>query len=114
ELVEERRVGTRLLDRGEVLARHVLDEREEEAVPVVGLAEERGQRVQAGLAGGAPATLTGDALVAAFRTRPDDDRLQDSLMAERRGEARRRLRLEPPARLGRGGGGRVRRPGGGV
>src|SRR4029079_4553372 len=78
ELVEERRVGTRLLDRGEVLARDVFDEREEEGVRFVGLAEERGQRVQAGLAGGAPATLTGDELVAAFRTRPDHDRLTGS------------------------------------
>ena len=37
ELVEQRRVGTGLFDRREVLAGDVLDEREEERVSVLGL-----------------------------------------------------------------------------
>ena len=40
-------------------------------------------------------------LVAALGARPHDDRLQHALVADRRGEARGRLRLEPAARLAR-------------
>ena len=42
ELVEQQRVGARLLDRRQILARDVLDEREQERVAVVGLADDRG------------------------------------------------------------------------
>ena len=51
----------------EILARDVLDEAEEQRVAVVRLADERGHRRQAGVAGGAPAALAGDQLVAALR-----------------------------------------------
>ena len=42
ELVDERRVRARLLDGGKVLASDVLDEREEQRVAVVRLADEGG------------------------------------------------------------------------
>ena len=67
ELVDERRVGARLLDRRQLLAGDVLDQREEERVPVVGLPHDRRHRRHARLARGAPAPLAGDQLPAAAR-----------------------------------------------
>ena len=101
ELVHERGVGARLLDRRQLLAGDVLDEREQERVAVVRLAYDGRQRREPRLARGTPAALAGDQLVAARRTRPDDDRLQQTLLLDRAREAGRRLGLEAPARLAR-------------
>ena len=70
ELVHERGVRARFLDRGELLPGDVLDEREQERVAIVRLADERGQGLEPGLARGAPAALAGDQLVAAGLPRP--------------------------------------------
>src|SRR5438105_15801982 len=53
------------------------------------------------LAGGPPAALAGDQLVATLLARANDDRLQDALGADRVGEARGRIGVEPAARLTR-------------
>ena len=47
EVVDEHRARARLLDRVQVDARHVLREREVEPLPVVGVADERGDRARA-------------------------------------------------------------------
>src|SRR5205814_810059 len=67
ELVDQERISPRLLDRGELLARDVLDDAEQERVPVVGLPDERRNRRRAGLLRGTPKasqTRTQGALVA--------------------------------------------------
>ena len=101
ELVHQHRVAARLLDRREVLARDVLDQAEQQRVAVVGLADHGRHGRDAGLARGAPAALAGDQLVAALGARPDDDRLDDALRADRVGEAGGRLVVEAPPRLAR-------------
>ena len=67
ELVDQHGVGTRFFDRRQVLARDVLDEAEQQRVAVVGLAHDGRDGRDPGLAGGAPAALAGDQLVAALR-----------------------------------------------
>ena len=101
ELVDERGVRTRLLDRRELLAGDVLDQGEKERVAVVGLAHERGQRRESGFARGAPATFAGDQLIAARLPRPNDDGLQQTLLLDRACEPGGRLGLEAPPRLPR-------------
>ena len=46
EVVDERRARARLLDRVEVLARHVLDQRQLEPLAVLGVAHDRGDRAR--------------------------------------------------------------------
>jgi hypothetical protein len=88
ELVQQQRVGARLLDRRELLARDVLDQAEQQRVAVVGLAHERRHGRDAGLARRAPAALAGDQLEAAGRRGPHDDRLDEPLRANRVRERR--------------------------
>src|SRR5205823_8718458 len=101
ELVDQQRVGARLLDGRELLASDVLDDAEQERVAVVGLPNERRNRWRAGLLGRAPAALAGDQLEAAGRPGPDEHRLDDPLRLDRIGESRRRLRIEAAPRLAR-------------
>ena len=67
ELLDQQRAGARLLDRVEVLAGHVLDQRELERLGVVVRAHERGDRLEPRELGRAPAALAGDQLVGAVR-----------------------------------------------
>src|SRR5919204_2448617 len=109
ELIEEDGVGARLLHSRQLLAGHVLDKREQERVPVVRLADKRGDAPDPRLLRRPPAPLAGDQLVAAGGPRPDDDRLQEALRLDRARQAVRRLRQEPPARLARVGVDRLER-----
>jgi hypothetical protein len=86
ELLDEQRAGARLLDRREVLARHVLDQRELERRGVVLRAHERGHGVEAGELRGAPTAFAGDQLVGAAGERAHEDRLQDAALAQRAGQ----------------------------
>jgi hypothetical protein len=88
ELVHESGVGTGFLDRREILARDVLDEREEERVPVVALPYERGNRRESCRLGRAQTALAGDQLPASPVQRPHDDRLDETLGAHGLGELR--------------------------
>ena len=67
EALDQLAIAGRLLDRVEVGALHVLDDRELEHFLVVELAHDDRHRVQAGLLRRAPAALAGDDLVAAAR-----------------------------------------------
>ena len=69
ELLDEQRAGARLLDRVEVLAGHVLDQRELERLGVAVRAHDRGDPVEPGHLRRAPAPLAGDQLVRAARRR---------------------------------------------
>src|SRR5207249_1543502 len=83
ELVHQHGERPRLLDRRQVLAHDVLDEREEERVAVVGIAYHRRQRREAGLTRGSPAALAGDQLPSALRAWAHNDGLDDALRANR-------------------------------
>jgi hypothetical protein len=76
EVVDEHRAGACLLDGVQVLPRHVLGEGDVEPLPVVGLAQHRGDQLDAGDPGGAQAALARDELVAPAGQRPDDNRLE--------------------------------------
>ena len=84
-------VRERLLDRVEVGALHVLDERDLELVAIGELADERGDVVEAGEARRAHATLAGDELVAVEGLR-DEDRLEHAVLADARRELLERRR----------------------
>ena len=99
EVLDELLVGGGLLERVEVLAVEVLDQR---------LLERRrrrrrsrtmaGMAVEAGPLGRPPPPLPGDQLVGAVAGRPDQDRLQHAELADRGGQRRQRLLVEVPAR----------------
>ena len=86
ELLDERRAGARLLDRVEVLTRHVLDQCQLERLGVIARADERRDRVEPGELRRPQAALAGDQLVCAAGLRPDEDRLEHTANAERVGE----------------------------
>ena len=82
EFVDERGVRSRLLDCRELLARDVLHKPQEQRVAVAHLLDDRRQRRGPGRAGCTPAALSGDDLVPALDSRPDDDRLEDALQPD--------------------------------
>ena len=55
--------------------------------------------VEPGLLRGAPAALAGDELVAVRAERPDEDRLEDAVLADRRRELVERVGVEDHPRL---------------
>jgi hypothetical protein len=79
ELVDERGVGARLLDGGQLLASDVLDEAEEQRVAILDVADDRRQRRHSGSACSAPAPLTGDELEPALAATAYDDGLKHAL-----------------------------------
>src|ERR1035437_4379374 len=94
QLLDERRARAGLLARAEVLAGHVLDERELERNGVLALADERRNALETGDARRAPAALAGDELIGAPGARPDEHGLQDSALAQRPRERVQRLLVE--------------------
>ena len=64
QVLDQRRAGPRLVDRVEVLAGHVLDQRRLKPPGSSCVADDRGDLLQPGLLGGPPAPLAGDQLVA--------------------------------------------------
>ena len=92
ELVDQRRACARGLDRVQVLARHVLDQRELEPLALLGRAHERRDPLEAGELRRAQAALAGDQLVAAARQRPHEHRLEHAARADRLGELAQRPR----------------------
>ena len=103
ELVDQLAVRERLLDRVEVRALDVLDERDLELVAVRELADERGDVVEARQAGGPHAALAGDELVAVERL-GDEHRLEHAVLADARGELLERLRRPCGGAAGAGSG----------
>ena len=84
---DQRVAGARLLDRVQVLADHVLDQRRLQPLGLGLLANHRRHLRQAGLLGGAPAALAGDQFVAAVGQGADEERLDDAGGADRFGQA---------------------------
>ena len=89
-------VHRRLVERREVLALEVLDDRDLERGVVVDLLDEGRDRLEAGGLRRAPAALAGDELELAVVERPDEDGLEDAVLADGRGKlVERRLRRTP-------------------
>src|ERR1700689_2198322 len=65
QLLDQRSARSSLLDRVEILARHVLDERRFQRLRILALTNDRRDALQACDLRGAPASLTGNQLVAA-------------------------------------------------
>ena len=101
ELVDELAVGERLLDRVEVGALDVLDERHLELIAVRELPDERRDPLEPGEARCAHAALAGDQLVAVKRLR-HEDRLQHAVLADAGRELLRALRRRCGGAAGRG------------
>ncbi len=104
ELFDEPVQRARLLDRIQVLALDVLDQRDRDGRLVRDVAHDGRDRVQARELCGAPAALARDDLVtrlavALRRQRPHDDRLDDALRFDRLGELRERVVAHVDARL---------------
>ena len=81
EVVEQLLVGGRLLERVELGAVQVLQQRVAQQGVVAGLPDDRRDGVEPGLLGGPPPALTHDQLVAVLTGRPDHDRLQQPDLA---------------------------------
>jgi hypothetical protein len=99
EFVDEALDAHRLLERVEVLALDVLDERHGERGLVGNLAHQHRHFVQAGELRSAPAPFAGDDLVAAAVDRAHQDRLHDALRLDRGGQLVQRLLVHVRARL---------------
>ena len=99
EVLDELLVRGGLLERVELVAVEVLDERLLERGGVVGLADQRRDRLEADPPGRPPAALTRDQLVAVAH-RAHEHRLEHADLADRVGQRRR----APPRRSGRAAG----------
>ena len=86
EVLDQGGAGPRLLDRVEVLADHVLDQRRLQPLGLGLVADDRRHLLQARLLGGAPAALAGDQLVAAVGEGADQQRLDDAAGLDRGGQ----------------------------
>ena len=99
EVVEQDGERPGLLDRAEVLADDVLDQRQLQRPRLVErVVDERRDGRLAGELGGAPAALAGDELIAVL-DRPDDDRLQHAALPDRVRQRGQRRLVEALARL---------------
>src|SRR5439155_3423451 len=83
ELAEELFVGLGLIDRIQVFAEQVLDERKLEAFGIGRVADDRRDALESGLSSGAPAAFASDELIA-DASAPDDDRLDHTRRSDRR------------------------------
>jgi hypothetical protein len=88
EAFDQLDVAIGLLDRIEVTALDIFDDRQLQNRAVVKLTDDDGDLVQPGALGGSPAALAGDNLVVAEMARvgPDHDRLDNAALANRGGE----------------------------
>ena len=104
EAVHQLPVALRLLERVEVGALHVLDDRQLEHLGVGERAHHRRQRMHAGELRRPPAALAGDDLVVAGddRVRAQDQRLDHALLADRGREVGEFLLVEVAAAAGSG------------
>jgi hypothetical protein len=74
------------LQGGEVLALQVLDDRDLQGDVVVQVLDERRDRGKSGDLGRPPAPLSSNELELVWAARPDEDRLEDAVLANRRGQ----------------------------
>ena len=88
-----------LIERREVLALQILDDRDLECRVVVELLHERRDRAEPGSLRRAPAALTGDELEPVAAERPHENGLQHAVLADRRGELIQRFLVDRQSRL---------------
>ena len=98
ELVDELTVPVRRLDRVEILALQVLDQRELELCLLVELADDGRDAIEAGRGRGPESALPGDEAVAIDRL-GHEDRLEDAVLEDARGQRREVRLVEVPSWL---------------
>ena len=98
EVLDQLLVRRRLLERVEVVAVKVFDQRVLERGGVVGLAHQRRDPVEPHAPGGTPPSLARDQLVAVL-DRPDEHRLEHADLTDRVGQGAEGLLVEVAARL---------------
>ncbi len=98
-LVDHAVVHRGFVERRQVLALEVLDDRDLERRVVVDLFDQGGDGLESGETRRAPATLAGHDLVGVRSERADEDRLEDAVLADRRRELVECFRFEDEARL---------------
>jgi hypothetical protein len=82
ELGRQHLIAGRLLERIEISALHVLDDRKLQRFGVAGVEHDHRHLVQAGALRGAPASLAGDDLVAVGAAHAHNDRLDDAALTD--------------------------------
>src|SRR5262245_30403030 len=87
-------IGLRLLERRQILALEVLDQRQLEALRRRRLPDDDWYLLEAGTLGSAEPTLAGDQLVA-VRLAPDDQRLEQAMAPDGLGERVESVGIEP-------------------
>ena len=99
QILEQHGERAGLLDRAQVLANEVLDQRQLQRSRLVqGVVDQRRDRRLAGELGGAPAPFAGHQRIP-IAERTDDDRLQHPALADRVRQRRERRLVKPPPRL---------------
>ena len=93
EVVDQLAIGVGGLERIEILALEVLDEGELELIAIGELPHDGRDPLETGRLGGAKAALAGDELVAIDRF-GDEDRLEDAVLRDARGQRRQSLGIE--------------------
>src|SRR5947207_6707106 len=83
ELVDQLAIGARRLDRVEILALQVLDQRQLELLAIGKLANDRRDPLEAGHPRGTDASLAGDELITVDRL-GHEDRLDDAVLLDAR------------------------------
>ena len=103
EIVGQPCIGLGLLDRRQLVALDVLDQGDRQRLFVGEIADDDRRFVDLRALCGAPAAFAGDDLerVGLAPRRADDQRLQDALFADRRGQVLQRVVVEMAARLQR-------------
>src|SRR5690242_13275543 len=96
--LDELPIAFRFLERVQILALDILDQRQLGGRGFVELANDRGDRVQLRLLGRTPAPLAGDDHVI-LAVRPEQDRLEDAALADRLRQLVERGFVELHARL---------------
>ena len=99
-IADQPAIGLGLLDRVEILALDILDERDLERLGVAEVADDRRNFVQPRPLRRPPAPFAGDDLEA-MAVRPDDDRLDDAARRRSTGRARRAPLRRRPGEAGR-------------
>src|SRR6185295_10211996 len=94
ELIDQGGAGASLVDRIEVLAHHVLDQRHLQPLGQLLVTDHRRDLLQAGGLSRAPASFAGDQLVAAVGEGAYEEGLHDAVGLDRGGEAGERLGVD--------------------
>jgi hypothetical protein len=99
ELIQQRCIRSRLVDRREIFPRHVLDDRKQKRVPIFDLSHDGRDRGETCGLCGTPTAFTGDQLVPILAVAAYENRLDNALHADRVAQLCNRVSVEAAAWL---------------